>query len=215
MIAVMLIDDHSIVRQAIAELLKNRGNYKIAGQFGDGAEALEILKKSQVDVVILDIAMPKIDGVQIVKSLRLANIQTPVLALSANEDPKEVKAILLAGANGFIPKNACVDELDFAIHSLLRGNAYLSPTITEKMLSTPSLNLKPSASSGPLTVLTPRELEIMKLIADGKRNSEIGTMLDISTRTVDTHRGNILKKLHIRTNAELVKLAISEGLITN
>lgn len=119
--------------------------------------------------------------------------------------------MLKAGAKGYLPKNASLDELEFAITSILDGKTYLSPSITA-----PLMDNSPTESplDNPLSVLTKREIEIMTHLADGKPNREIGKLLHISTRTVDTHRSNILKKLKVRTNAELVKLAISQNLIT-
>jgi DNA-binding NarL/FixJ family response regulator len=211
MINVILADDHQIIRQAIGELLESSGRYRVVANVENGEELIKILEKKSCDILVIDIAMPKIDGVKVVKHLRDNSILIPVLALSANDDARSIKAILQAGANGFVPKTSSLQELDFAINAILRGNAYISPSVTERMMNPDTVT---NRSNSAISVLTSRELEIMRLLAEGKPNREIGGILHISTRTVDTHRSNILKKLGFRTNADLVRLAISEGLIS-
>lgn len=208
---VILADDHLIIRQAIGQLLESSGKYKVVAHVSNGSELLTAVERKAADVLIVDIAMPQMDGIKAVRTLRDKKIVIPVLALSANDDSRSIRSVLLAGANGFVPKNSSLEELDFAINSVLRGNAYLSPSVTEKMMNNDQ-GLRQSDSA--LSALTNRELEIMRHLAEGKPNREIGKILHISTRTVDTHRSNILKKLGLKTNAELVRLAISEGLIT-
>jgi len=211
MINVILADDHQIIRQAIGELLESSGRYRVVANVENGEDLLKVLEKKSCDVLVIDIAMPKIDGIKVVKHLREHSILIPVLALSANDDAKSIKAILQAGANGFVPKTSSLQELDFAINAIMRGNAYISPSVTDRMMHPESVTSKTNSA---ISVLTSRELEIMRLLAEGKPNREIGGILHISTRTVDTHRSNILKKLGFKTNADLVRLAISEGLIS-
>lgn len=211
MINVILADDHQIIRQAIGELLESSGRYRVVANVENGEDLLKVLEKKSCDVLVVDIAMPKIDGIKVVKHLREHSILIPVLALSANDDAKSIKAILQAGANGFVPKTSSLQELDFAINAIMRGNAYISPSVTDRMMHPESVTSKTNSA---ISVLTSRELEIMRLLAEGKPNREIGGILHISTRTVDTHRSNILKKLGFKTNADLVRLAISEGLIS-
>ena len=211
MINVILADDHQIIRQAIGELLESSGRYRVVASVENGEELIKVLEKKTCDVLVVDIAMPKIDGIKVVRQLREKSILIPVLALSANDDAKTIKAILQAGANGFVPKTSSLQELDFAINAIMRGNAYISPSVTERMTNP---DAKGGRTNSQISILTARELEIMRLLAEGKPNREIGGILHISTRTVDTHRSNILKKLGFKTNADLVRLAISEGLIS-
>lgn len=214
MINLILADDHSVVRQAISELLASRGNYKVLAEADDGEELLKLLKDFHADLVIMDVSMPGLDGLSALHRMAhdLGKVP-PVLILSADDQEHSVRAALKAGARGYLPKNADIAELEFAIGSVLQGKTYLSPAIT-----TPIMTREQSASGsnghGSLSVLTKRELEILSHLADGKTNREIGKMLHISTRTVDTHRSNILKKLKVKTNAELTKLAIANGLIS-
>lgn len=210
MINLFVADDHVVLREALCQLLQGRGGYNVLGQAGDGEEVLEWLRKTEKkpDLIILDVEMPRVDGITTLDRLQQLGVSTPVLILSADDGQKNVRTVLNHGAKGFMPKNARIEELEFAIDSIMQGNTYLSPTITSFLINGDKND--PSAS---LSVLTKREVEILKYLADGKPNREIGKILHISSRTVDTHRSNILKKLKVKTNAELVKIAIGAGLI--
>jgi DNA-binding NarL/FixJ family response regulator len=211
MIRLLIADDHAVLRQALGEMLSAKGEYQVIAEAANGVEFLQALKENSADVVILDLSMPLLSGLEALRQLKEAQApHPPILVLSADEEPHTVRAAFEAGASGFVPKNAGVQELEFAISSVLRGNSYLSPHVTAAMVARDG---KGAAGDSPANILTKRELEIMVHLADGKPNREIGKMLHISTRTVDTHRTNILRKLNLRTNAELVKLAIGHGLI--
>lgn len=204
----VVADDHSVVREALCSMLEGRGDYQVVGQASDGEELLGVLEGQCPDLLILDVQMPKLNGLEALERLKADGSALPVLVLSADETPDNIRAVFKAGAKGFMPKNAKLDELLFAISSVLDGRTYISPTNTQSLLegssqSTPDLSKH----------LTKREIEILAYLADGKPNREIGKTLHISTRTVDTHRSNILKKLKLRTNAELVKVALNNGLI--
>lgn len=204
----VVADDHSVVREALCSMLAGRGDYEVVGQAADGEELLGVLEGQSPDLLILDVQMPKLNGLQALEKLKSDGSSIPVLVLSADETPDNIRAVFKAGAKGFMPKNAKLEELLFAISSVLDGRTYISPTNTQSLLEEPS-QPTPDLSK----YLTKREIEILAYLADGKPNREIGKMLHISTRTVDTHRSNILKKLKLRTNAELVKVAIHNGLI--
>jgi DNA-binding NarL/FixJ family response regulator len=206
-IKLVIADDHLVVRQGLSEMLQKRGKYTVVGQAADGNELLQVLNEQHPDIIIMDVTMPGVDGVTALAEMTRRGMNMPVLVLSANEAERNVRAVLKAGARGFMPKNAGIEELEFAIDSILEGKTYLSPSVTSALMN------GDANGNNLLTVLTKRELEIMKHLADGKPNRVIGKMLLISTRTVDTHRSNLLKKLNVKTNAELVKIAISNGLI--
>lgn len=210
MIDLIIADDHVVLREALTELLQAKGKYQVVAQASDGEELLGLLKNHHPDLVILDVTMPKVDGLVALERMQFASGVPPVLILSASETGSQVRAALKAGAKGYLPKNAKLAELEFAIDSILAGKTYLSPSITEPLMTS---NGQEPEDNNPISVLTKREREILYHLADGKPNREIGKLLHISTRTVDTHRSNILKKLKVRTNAELVKLAISSGFI--
>ncbi len=210
MINLIVADDHVVLREALCHMLQGRGSFNVLAQAGDGEELLKALSTNdnKLDLIILDVEMPKLDGLETLHRLHELGVNTPVLVLSADDGSKNVRAVLNNGAKGFMPKNARIEELEFAIDAILQGNTYLSPTITASLISGDK-----NEGAANLSVLTKREVEILKYLADGKPNREIGKILHISSRTVDTHRSNILKKLKVKTNAELVKLAIGAGLI--
>jgi DNA-binding NarL/FixJ family response regulator len=212
MINLIVADDHVVLRQALCELLTHRGNYNIVAQASNGEQLLALLSTHKPDLVIMDVAMPRLDGIAALSQIYQGTTPPPVLVLSADEGEGNVRAALKAGAKGFLPKHAALDELEFAISAIVDGKTYLSPSITDSLVQDNGDIKNPHMD--PLSVLTKREVEIMRYLADGMPNREIGKLLHISTRTVDTHRSNILKKLNVRTNAELVKLAIQCKLIT-
>lgn len=212
MIRLVVADDHIVIRQALCQMLEARGKYEVIGQASTGAELLSVLSAQKPDVIIVDFCMPELGGVEALQALADRETGTvPALVLSGDSQPKNVKAAIQAGARGFLPKDVEVQEIEFAIDTVLKGNTYLSPSITKSFID----NSGPaSAPPNPLEVLSERELEVLRLLADGRANRQIGKQLGISTRTVDTHRSNILKKLNLKTNAELVKVAIARGIVT-
>lgn len=207
---IVIADDHVVLRLALCELLESQGKYNVIAQASNGKELLELLKLHSADLVILDVTMPEVDGLGVLAELSHELDSPPILVLSANEERESVKSVLQAGAKGYLPKHVGFEELEFAIKSILSGKTYLSPSITEQLMSSGI----EKAGHNPVDLLTKREIEILTLLASGKTNREIGKELHISIRTVDTHRSNILKKLKLKTNAELVKVAIQGGLIT-
>lgn len=211
MIKLVVADDHIVIRQALCQMLEARGKYEVIGQASTGAELLSVLASHKPDVIIVDVCMPELGGVEALQALSERETGTvPALVLSGDSQPRNVKAAIQAGARGFLPKDVEVQEIEFAIDTVLKGNTYLSPSITKSFID----NSGPASSPpNPLEVLSERELEVLRLLADGRANRQIGKLLGISTRTVDTHRSNILKKLSLKTNAELVKVAIARGIV--
>lgn len=212
MVKLIIADDHVVLREALKEMLEGKGKFTIVGQAADGEQLLDVVKHQSADVIVLDVQMPKLDGLSAIQKMAEEGRQLPVLVFSADESERNVRAAFKAGAKGFLPKNAGPDELEFAINSVAAGKTYVSPSVTAALVS--GQGAGSGGNGSPLSVLTKREIEILTHLADGKPNRVIGKMLHISTRTVDTHRSNILKKLDMKTNAELVKLAIGAGLIS-
>jgi len=212
MVKLIIADDHVVLREALKEMLERRGGFRVVGQASDGDQLLEVVKNQPADVIILDVQMPKLDGLTAIGKMAQSGQNIPVLVLSADESERNVRAAFKAGAKGFVPKHAGPDELEFAIAAIAGGKTYVSPSVTAALVCGQNGGL--DGNKSPLSVLTKREIEILKHLADGQPNRVIGKLLHISTRTVDTHRSNILKKLNMKTNAELVKLAISTGLIS-
>lgn len=209
-VRLLIADDHVVLRQALRETFSRKGGYVIVGEASDGEALLNLARQSEPHVILMDLAMPRVGGLVALEELKRRGIETPVLVLSAADQTSHIRSALNAGAKGFLPKNVELQELEFAISAVLNGKTYVSPTITDKLI-----NSEANGEDGsPLSVLSDREREILILLANGKKNREIGKLLHISTRTVDTHRTNILRKLNVKTNAELVRLAITSGLVT-
>lgn len=212
MINIIVAEDHGLIRQALVEMLETTGDVKIIAQAENGEQLLKALTTTSADLVIMDLQMPKVDGLEALERMKREAIKSPpVLILSADDGERSIRSALKAGAKGYVPKNADRQELAFAIRSILEGKTYLSPSVTQILMEHGSSD---DPLKNPLDILTKREREIMKHLADGKPNRDIGKMLHISIRTVDTHRSNIMKKLNAKTNADLVKLAIANDLIT-
>jgi len=210
-IKLFLVDDHLVLRQALAEAFAHRGAFKVVAEASDGSELLSQLSHTVPDIILLDLAMPNVDGISTIGELKKRGIDIPILVLSADESERSIRSALGAGARGFLPKQADMREVEFAIHSVLDGKTYLSPSVTERFMASNGVESK---HSNQIASLSPREREIFILLANGCPNRDISKQLHISTRTVDTHRSNILKKLEVKTNAELVKMAIAEGLVS-
>lgn len=209
-VRILLVDDHAVLRQALSEVLAVKGKFSVVGEASNGAELLELAPRMPADIIILDLAMPKVNGIEAIAELKKLGITAPVLVLSADETDRSIRSALKAGARGFLPKQVGLTEVEFAINAVLAGQTYLSPSITERFMASGGVD---GDNHSPLSVLSTREREIFLLLANGKPNRDIGKMLHISTRTVDTHRSNIMKKLAVKANADLVKLAYAEGLM--
>jgi DNA-binding NarL/FixJ family response regulator len=210
-VKLFLVDDHLVLRQALSKALTQEHRYEVVGHAGDGQELLSQLTSCAPDVIVLEYAIPKSNCLETIEALRRVGCNAPVLILSAVENSGNIRAALKAGARGFVPKQAGLSEMQFAIDAIVDGGTYLSPSVTNRLMAADAAQQE---SASAVASLSQREREIMVLIANGKRNREIGSLLHISTRTVDTHRSNILKKLGIKTNAELVKISIAEGLVS-
>lgn len=210
MVTLLVADDHVVVREALCEMLSSKGSYEVIGQAADGKELLELLMKCVPDLVILDVQMPNMDGIAALEEMRRQHNEARVLVISGDDAAKNIRSAFKAGANGFITKNARPEELQFAIESVMEGHSYVSPSIALSLLAPEETPVK---RNDLFEVLTKREVEILTHLADGRTNREIGKILHISVRTVDTHRSNILKKLKVKTNAQLVKIALAHDLI--
>ena len=207
---VVLADDHRIMRDGLRAVLTAAG-VQVVGEAGDGEAAIAEAARSHPDVVVIDIAMPKLSGIEATRELRAKMPGTKVIALSMNSDRRYVMAMLEAGAAGYLLKDAAADELLVALDAVGRGETYLSPAIAASVVDH-ALRARPSPSSGPEKPLSAREREVVQRIAEGKSSKEIATILHIAVPTVDTHRRQIMDKLQLRTIAELTKYAIREGL---
>jgi DNA-binding NarL/FixJ family response regulator len=208
-VKLFLIDDQVLMRQAIARALSVTDKYEVVGHAANTNDLIANAERMDADVIILDMMMSRASCLEAVQQLLNQGITVPILVLSGDESLFNVKATLNAGARGFVPKRSDLTEMEFAIDAVAKGGTYVSPSVAEGKENSHANGSAPASSEA----LSPREHEIFVLLAQGRKNRDIGAQLCISTRTVDTHRSNILKKLGLHSNAELVRLAISEGLV--
>jgi two-component system, NarL family, response regulator NreC len=207
-IRILLADDHAVVRQGFLMILAAEPDMEIVGQAANGREAVDLAERLQPDVVVMDVAMPELNGIEATRRLGESTPHTRVLALSMHKDSVYVREILRAGARGYLLKDAFDRDLVAAVRAVARGEAYLSPAISDTVLTDYRKHV-----SDPLDLLTSREREILQMLAEGKTNKEIATALELSVYTVDAHRGRIMEKLNMHSIGELVRFAVRNGLI--
>lgn len=213
MIRVVVAEDHHLVRQGIRALVEKAHDIEVVGEAADGQEALELVDQLAPDVLVIDIAMPRLDGLQAIGRMHAHGATTQALVLSMYSDETLVRQALRSGARGYLLKRSVVEELLLAIRAANRGDIYLSPAVARSM-ATESLELQIGVEpSGPSGRLTPREREVLQLVAEEHTNSAIAQMLNISVRTVEKHRGNLMSKLHVHDLAGLIRTAIKHRLV--
>ncbi|MEX0322211.1 MAG: response regulator [Puniceicoccaceae bacterium] len=209
MTSVYIIEDQNILRELVCRLIEDLPRYQLVGDSADGLVGLEECKQLGPDLAIVDIMVPSLNGLEIVRLLKKSHPNMKLIIFSAHSTREQVQAALQAGVNGIVHKNASVDELEKAIHSVMAGQSFMSGQILEIMRD---LMLNPKAG-GELDKLTTREREILQLIAEGNTTKEIAAKLDVSVKTADTHRTNVMSKLDIHDIAGLTRFAIQSGLI--
>ena len=211
MIRILLADDHEIIREGLRSLLSKDPQMKVVAEAEDGRSAVKLAKELSPDVVIMDIAMPGLNGMEATRQITAASRKTKVIALSMHSERNLVVEMLTAGASGYVLKKCAFQELIQAVQAVVRHGTYLSPpiagTIVEEYLRKPSKGKPPLASP-----LTPREREVLQLLAEGNSSKEAAFILKLNVKTVDTHRQRIMKKLRSRSLADLIKYAIREGI---
>ena len=207
MIKVIIADDHVIFRQGLLKLLQSATDIAVIGEAGEGHESLGLIKKEKPDVAVLDISMPGLNGIEIVKEIEILGLATNVIFLTMHNDPLTAKKAMQSNALGYVLKDDAFEDLLYAIRAAASGRTFISPSISEKILKSG----KPKEIEN--RILTKREQEVLRLIALGLTNKKIAEKLVISVKTVDTHRTRILQKLDAHTAADLVRYAIKIGII--
>ncbi|MGC6486647.1 MAG: response regulator [Planctomycetota bacterium] len=211
---IVLIDDQAIVRAAFKALLNAVDRFEVIGDAGDARKGVELVGELKPDVVIMDITMVGLSGLDAVAPVKRASPRTRVLMASQHEGMKFVQQALQAGADGYLSKDSEPAELSLAIDSIVRGDSYLSPKVANGFMARAVRgDVSADDDASPLGVLTPREREVFQLLAIGKANKEVAAMLDLSLGTVKKHRENLQRKLDCHSSAELARLAIREGLL--
>jgi two-component system response regulator NreC len=212
-IRLLLVDDHEVVRSGLRMLLESAGGVEIVGEAGTAREALEQVGAVQPDVVIMDIGLPDLTGIEAAREIRALRPETAIVALTIHEDQEYFFKMLEAGATGYVPKRAAPEELLTAIEAAAAGEVYLYPSLA-KYLVKDYLSQEPQLkASRALDGLTGREQEVLAQLAEGASNTTIGESLGISPKTVARHRENIMRKLNLHSRSELVKYAIRKGII--
>lgn len=209
MIRIFIADDHAVVREGLKQIVAQHPEMLVAGEAANGYEALEKVRKEKYDVVVLDISMPGLSGLDVLKQLKSEMPSMPVLILSMHSEEQFAVRTLKAGASGYLTKESAPEELVSAILRISKGRKYISTSLAEKLaLELESDREKPLHHS-----LSDREYQVLCLIASGKRVKEIAEQLHLSEKTVSTYRARILEKMGMKTNAELIRYAIKNGLL--
>lgn len=209
-VRVLIADDHTLVRESLVGVLE-AGNVQVVAQAADGIETVERALETRPDVVIVDISMPRLNGIEVVRRLREALPETRVLVLTMHEEEEYVLHVVRAGASGYLVKDSPAAELIAAVHSLHAGRGYFGPQAAKTLAE--QVQHPDRVVDDPYGVLTPREREVFHLIVEGLTTKEIARRLDISAKTAENHRARVLDKLDVRNTAELVRYAVRRGLL--
>ena len=213
-IRIVLADDHAILREGIRALLEDQPDMQVVGEAADGRQAVELTRELKPGIVVMDIGMPLLNGLEATRQIKRDHPEVAVLVLTMHDNEEYVSQILAAGASGDVLKRAASSELVMAIRAVAAGQSYLSPSVT-KLLIESYVGRQPATPAvvDPFNTLTAREREVLQLVAEGHTNSEIAKLLNISLKTVKAHRSNLMQKLGLHDRGDLIKLAIQRGII--
>ena len=213
MTTILLADDHTIVRQGLRFLLEATTEFVVIGEAEDGLETLRAVESLQPDVLIVDIMMPKLNGLKVAREVKSIRPETRIIVLSMYDTEAYIAEALQAGVSGFVLKKSTSSALVEAIRQVLQGKLYLSPSIDANLIQA-FIERSHETPLDPYETLTRREREIFQLAADGLKSAEIAAQLSISPRTVEMHRANFMRKLHLKTHNDLVRFAVQHGIVT-
>jgi len=213
MIKVLIAEDHHLVRKGLVALLRDLEDIEVIGEAATGAEAVDLAAKLRPDVVVMDIAMPRLDGTQAARQIISSKESPPVVMLSIHTDSVLIQQLIRQGIKGYLLKKSAPEELALAIRSAYQRELYLSPLICDSVVNDMMTNPAEEESSRRSDLLTPREREVLQLIAEGYTNNAVADTLTISVKTVEKHRANLMAKLEVQGLAELIRVAMLQGLI--
>ncbi len=213
LVRVLLADDHAVLRSGLRLLLTNQNEYDVVGEASTGTETLELAVQFQPDLILLDLSMPALGGLEALPTLRKLVPSARILILTMHDDPQYLRQALKHGASGYVLKKAADAELLSAMRSVLRGEVYVHPSMTRILLEDMLPNSQGSKTENAWSSLSDREQEVLKMVALGHTSAEIADQLSLSAKTVETYRARGMEKLGLRTRAALVKFALQEGLI--
>ncbi len=213
-IKILLADDHVVMRRGIRALLERRPDFQVVAEAADGREAVQMAEAYSPHVVVADIAMPNLNGIEAARQIAQKSPQIAIVILSMHSDESYVLRALKAGARGYLLKDAPESDLIAAILAVHQGKAFFSPAISKMLVEDYMRQLQQRGSDDSYELLTTREREVLQLLAEGKSNKDVATMLNVSLYTVETHRSNILQKLNLHGTPELILYAIRKGVIS-
>ena len=212
-VRIILADDHTIVRQGLAKLLEGEPDLKVVGEAEDGRQAVSQVQKYTPDIVLMDIAMPNLNGIEATRQIKKISPQTKVIILSMHSHDRYINELFSLGASGYLLKNSTGTDIINAIHAALQGNTYLSPSISRRVIED-YISMKSQSSRDDLySKLSNREREVFQMIAEGRSTREISDVLCVSPSTVKTHRANIMDKLKMDNISQLIQFAIHLGIV--
>ena len=212
-IRIVLAEDHTILREGLRALLSADPKFEIVGEADDGREAIRRVDKLAPDLVVMDLSMPRMTGMDAIREIKRRHPATKIIALTVHKAEEYLRTTLQAGADGYVLKDATHVELLLAIQNVLKGKTYLSPSVSNTVIEGYLEGKEDQIPSPGLGLLSPREREVLKLIAEGYKNKEIAADLFISLKTVEKHRANLMKKLDLHNAAALTSFAIEQGLV--
>jgi two-component system, NarL family, response regulator NreC len=213
MTTIILADDHQVLREALRLLLDNQPDLEVIAESGNGLDALQLTESRKPDVLIVDMMMPGLSGLEVARRTKRLSPATKVIVLSMHDAESYVVESLAAGVAGYVLKQSSSQELVFAIRQALEGSLYLSPSLNQRALQAYIQRSQDSRNEDPYEILTDREREVFHLAAEGLSNPQIAEQLSLSPRTVEMHRGNLMKKLGLRSQTDLVKYAVKRGVV--
>jgi len=211
---VVIAEDHTILREGLKSLLSSSPDFEIIGEAGDGREAIRCVEKCKPNLILVDLSMPRMNGIDAIREIKRRFPETKILVLTVHKTEEYILATLKAGADGYVLKDATHAELMIAVKNVLSGKHYISPGISEKVIEGYLEGRKTLKTRTSWETLTQREREILKLIAEGYKNKEIADYLCISPKTVEKHRANLMEKLDLHNVQALTALAIEKGLVS-
>lgn len=213
MTRILLADDHGVVRQGLRAVLARDASFEVIGESGDGREAVRLADALQPDVVIMDISMPQLNGIEAAKQIVKANPRTHIIIFSMHSDETYLMRALQAGVKGYLLKESAEEDLIRAVRMVAQGKPFFSPAVTSALLADYMRDMQQRNLRDSYDLLTEREKEVLQLLAEGKSNKEAATVLDLSTNTVETHRTNLMQKLGLHNTAEIVLYAVRKKII--
>jgi two-component system, NarL family, response regulator NreC len=212
-IRILLADDHNLMRSGLSVLLEQQPDLAVVGEASDGREAVALVKSLKPDVVVMDIGMPNLNGIEAGRRITQDHPQIAIVMLSMHSDESYVLRALKVGAKGYLLKDSAEADLIRAVHAVAEGKSFFSPAVSKVLLDDYVRKLKRSGTEDAYDLLTPREREVLQLVAEGKSNKEVAQLLNLSVYTVETHRSNIMEKLNLRGVPELILYAVRKGII--